>query len=200
MTKIQKILYLAALLVTILILYRYEKYPLYEGTPIEVLPVGIYHIIGYQCMESGVKYDFRKPINKKLITSRSMASFLTFNSGDIRQAKVTDKEMIFIFGYKECFSLIRRKVELNGGGKFTLGGIQVERKPSDCSLKYEFQGKTYVDDYSNEILLSLENNFRHEHSLFQKDENFFLYEIAPDDHTDIGCTSTDRLITVLQKM
>jgi hypothetical protein len=195
-------LYIPGLVIVLLALYRFENRLMYQGITLEMLPPGKYRITEQQCTEAGIKFDYTRPIPAHLVKSREMATFLGFYGENAhRMLIVGEGELIYLNGNKDCLKLIKQTITENKNGKLTTSGAErVEMVPAGCKLKYEYQGKVYVDDSYYKTKTALLSDYTLTLSLFQTKDSILMYEMAFDDDTYIGCSPSDRLVTVMERL
>lgn len=196
------LLYIPAIAIFLFVLYRVENFPLYSGSP-AMIPPGTYNIIKQNCMHSKVEFDYTKPFPEDQIFSKQSASFLALYGGDIiRKVVVTQNELAWVVGNQSCMFFVRRNIKQNANGKLVLSNkSELDRVPANCTLHYKFRGKAYEEGFGSEVKESLGLiPSLVEYKVFDKGEGFLLYEETFDDHSDLGCLSSDRLITHLEQI
>lgn len=197
------ILYISGIAILLFTLYRIENFPVYEGTPIARISPGVYNIVKQKCMHSQVEFDYTKPFPEDQIFSKQAASFLALYGGNnIRKVIVTQNELAWVVGNQNCMFFVRRDMKKNGNGELILSNkSKLEKVPSNCALHYRFRDKIYEEGFGSEVKesLGLSSSLIH-YKAFDKGEEILLYEEVFDDHSDLGCLSSDRLITHLEQI
>lgn len=192
-------LYLPVLMISLWALWKWEQIVSVRGNLVDSLPQGQYTILKKSCLVSDIEFDFTTEEWKKNIPSVGIGTFGLYRNLQDRLMIIGSKTKSEILNSDECKLLVERTIIKNAQGILATGGsYRAQYFPNDCHFTYVVGDEVMVAKQDNsKAALSSENI--EEFEIFQYDyDKFHIYDKHFNDHTGVGCSSSDKLITTVQ--